>query len=61
MSEALLIVIHELFRKKELGKNSDYSELLPFFVKESISKRTFIIGSLLFVSIYAFVCCLDYL
>jgi len=56
-----LIVIHELFRKKELGKNSDYSELLPFFVKESISKRTFIIGSLLFVSIYAFVCCLDYL
>ena len=56
-----MIVIHELFRKKELGKNSDYSELLPFFVKESISKRTFIIGSLLFVSIYAFVCCLDYL
>jgi ABC-type bacteriocin/lantibiotic exporter with double-glycine peptidase domain len=61
MSEALLIVIHNLFEKKEVGRDSDYSELLPVFIKENISKRAFVVGSLLFASIFSLVCCFDYL
>ncbi|PWU06690.1 MAG: hypothetical protein C5B43_01420 [Verrucomicrobia bacterium] len=62
MLEALLPVIHSLFHKKEkTGRDSNYSKFLPISIERNISKRGFVLGSLSFVSIYAFVCYFDYL